>query len=113
MAAPPATQTSQPASGPGTRRLASIASTTHCAPSTPASWLSSSGSATAAELTEILSAPASSTAWASAALRIPPPIVNGTNTSSAVRRASCATVSRFSCVAVMSRKTTSSAPSES
>ena len=40
-------------------------------------------------MTETLSAPASSTAWASATERMPPPIVNGTNTSSAVRRASC------------------------
>jgi hypothetical protein len=62
-------------------------------------------------LTETLSAPASSTAWASAAERTPPPIVNGMNTSSAQRRASCATVSRRSWEAVMSRNTISSAPS--
>ena len=49
---------------------------------------SSSGRARAAELTETLSAPASSTAWASATYLIPPPIVNGTKTLSAVRRAS-------------------------
>ena len=88
-----------------------MASTTHCAPNTSASSDSSSGRATAAEFTDTLSAPASSTAWASATLRTPPPIVNGMNTSSAQRRASCATVSRFSCDAVMSRKTISSAPS--
>jgi hypothetical protein len=40
-------------------------------------------------------------------------MVNGTNTSSAVLRASLAIVSRFSCVAVMSRNTSSSAPSRS
>jgi hypothetical protein len=42
---------------------------------------------------------------------MPPPIVNGMKTSSAQRRASAATVSRRSCEAVMSRKTSSSAPS--
>ena len=41
---------------------------------------------------ETLSAPASSTAWASATERIPPPIVNGMNSSSAARRASATTV---------------------
>ncbi len=74
------------------RDLASIASTTHCAPNVAASSSSSSGRASAAELTDTLSAPASSTAWASATERMPPPIVNGMNTSSAVRRASSTTV---------------------
>ena len=45
--------------------FASIASTTHCAPNRSASSSISSGRATAAELTETLSAPASSTACAS------------------------------------------------
>ena len=85
-------------------RLASIAITTHWAPNWSASSVSSSGRASAAELTETLSAPASSTAWASATERIPPPIVNGMKTLSAVRRASSTIVSRFSCEAVMSRK---------
>ena len=88
-----------------------MASTAHWAPKVSASSVSSSGRATAAEFTDTLSAPASSTAWASSVLRTPPPIVNGMNTSSAQRRASSATVSRFSCDAVMSRKTISSAPS--
>src|SRR4051812_31747610 len=44
---------------------------------------------------------------------MPPPIVNGTNTSSAVRRARSTIVSRLPDVAVMSRNTTSSAPSSS
>ena len=103
---PPATWTSQPPS----RRLASIASTTHWAPNTCAISSISSGRSTAAELTATLSAPASSTAWASATSRTPPPIVNGTNTSSAARRASSTTVARLSEVAVMSRKISSSAP---
>ena len=49
---------------------------------------------TAAEFTETLSAPASSTAWASSRERMPPPIVNGMKTLSAVRRASSTIVSR-------------------
>ena len=68
-----------------------------------------SGRASAEELTETLSAPASRTAWASATDRMPPPIVNGMKTLSAVRRASATIVSRRSCEAVMSRKTSSSA----
>ena len=95
------------------RRLASIASTTHCEPKCSASSSISSGRATAAELIDTLSAPASSTACASATERIPPPIVNGMNTLSAVRRARSTIVSRCSWVAVMSRKMTSSAPSAS
>ncbi|MFN8217171.1 MAG: hypothetical protein U0R71_11310 [Solirubrobacterales bacterium] len=46
-------------------------------------------------MTETLSAPASSTAWASATERMPPPIVNGMKTLSAVRRASSTIVSLF------------------
>ena len=69
-------------------RLASIASTTHWAPNVSASSVISSGRATAAELTDTLSAPASSTACASSRERMPPPIVNGMKTLSAVRRAS-------------------------
>jgi hypothetical protein len=93
--------------------LASIASTTHWSPNTRASSSIRPARATAAELTETLSAPASSTPWASATSRTPPPIVNGTNTSSAARRASSTTVARLSEVAVMSRNTSSSAPSRS
>ena len=95
------------------RPLASIASTTHCAPNVSASSEMSSGRATAAEFTDTLSAPASSTACASSPERMPPPIVNGMKTLSAVRRASCTIVSRCSCEAVMSRNTSSSAPSAS
>ena len=90
-----------------------MASTTHWAPNRVASSSTSPGRATAAELTDTLSAPASSTACASATSRTPPPMVNGTNTSSAARRASSTTVPRLSDVAVMSRKTSSSAPSRS
>ena len=90
-----------------------MASTTHCAPKRAASSSISPGRATAAELTLTLSAPASRTAWASATERMPPPIVNGTNTLSAVRRARSTIVSRLSFVAVMSRNTSSSAPAAS
>src|SRR5215213_4346534 len=90
-----------------------MARTTACAPNTSASSETSSGRRTAAELTDTLSAPASSTACASSTDLIPPPIVNGMKTSSAVRRASSTIVSRSSCDAVMSRKTSSSAPSAS
>ena len=48
----------------------------------------SSGSRTAAEFRETLSAPAASTARMSSSERSPPPIVNGMKTCSAVRRAS-------------------------
>ncbi len=90
-----------------------MAMTMHCAPKTSASSFSSSGRRSAAELTVTLSAPASSTAWASCTERMPPPIVNGMKTLSAVRLASSTIVSRLSCEAVMSRKMSSSAPSAS
>src|SRR3954465_12573265 len=90
---PPATNTSHPAS----TCLASIASTTHCAPHRAASSSIRPRRATAAELTLTLSAPASSTAWASRTERMPPPIVNGMKTLSAVRRAGPANVGGSSC----------------
>ncbi len=73
----------------------------------------SSGSRTAAEFSETLSAPAASTCRMSSSERRPPPIVKGMKTSSAVRRASSTIVPRSSWLAVMSRKTSSSAPSRS
>ena len=72
----------------------------------------SSGRASAAELTQTLSAPASSTAWASATDADPAAdrerdedVVGGAARELDDRRRAC------SCVAVMSRKTSSSAPS--
>ena len=47
----------------------------------------------------------------SSIVRIPPPTVNGIITCSAVRRTTSIMMSRFSWLAVMSRKTSSSAPS--
>src|SRR6266496_4071829 len=70
----------------------------------------SEGSAIAAELMLILSAPASKIAPASSNVRTPPPTVNGTNSSFAVRLTVSINVERFSCVAVMSSNTISSAP---
>ena len=70
----------------------------------------SSGLRTAAELSEILSAPALSIARMSSAERIPPPTVYGMKHSSAVRDATSSIEGRSSWLAVMSRNTTSSAP---
>src|SRR5271167_2782289 len=64
----------------------------------------------AAELIATLSAPQSSTAAASSSERMPPPTVKGIKSCRAVRRTVSSRVSRDSAVAVMSRKTISSAP---
>ena len=90
-----------------------MATTTHWAPNSSASSATRSGRSTAAVLTQTLSAPARSSARASSTERMPPPMVKGMNTSSAVRRATSTMVSRASLDAVMSRKTSSSAPSAS
>ena len=94
-------------------RLASMAHTQHCAPNSAAISAISSGRSTAAVLTLTLSAPARSIARASSAVRMPPPTVNGMKTCSAVRDTTSTMVSRPSDDAVMSRKTSSSAPSAS
>ena len=49
----------------------------------------------------------------SSTVRMPPPTVKGIKTVSAARRTMSMTMSRASCVAVMSRKTSSSAPARS
>ena len=90
-----------------------MATTMHWAPNSVAMADTRSGSSTAAVITETLSAPARRSRRASPTSRTPPPMVNGMNTSSAVRRASSTIVSRLSDEAVMSRKTISSAPSAS
>ena len=90
-----------------------MATTTHWAPNSAASSVTSSGRSTAAVLTPTLSAPARSRARASSGVRMPPPTVKGMNTVSAVRRATSTMVWRWSELAVMSRKTISSAPSAS
>ena len=63
------------------RRLASIATTMHCAPNRSAQRADQLGSRTAAELIETLSAPAASTSRTSSSERMPPPMVNGMKTS--------------------------------
>src|SRR3990172_6149789 len=82
----------------------------------PKRWAASStrcGFSTAAVLMATLSAPGSSIWRTSSALRTPPPTVNGMNTWSAIRRTMSTAVSRFSGDALMSRNTSSSAPSAS
>ena len=68
---------------------------------------------TAAVFTATLSAPARSRASASSTERTPPPTVKGRNTVSATRRTMSSTMGRASEEAVMSRNTSSSAPSAS
>ncbi len=70
-----------------------------------------SGFLTAAELNEILSAPAERICLISSISDIPPPTVNGIKTSRATRSTSSTIVFLFSLVAVISRNTSSSAPS--
>ena len=70
----------------------------------------SSGRRTAAVLTETLSAPESRMRRASATERMPPPTASGMKTLRAVRATTSAMMSRASLEAVMSRKTSSSAP---
>jgi hypothetical protein len=83
----------------------------HCVPNVSAPRVISSGSRRAAELIETLSAPAPSMFRISCTVRMPPPTVSGMKTWSAVRRTTSTIVSRLSEVAVMSRNTSSSAPS--
>ena len=73
-----------------------MATTTHWSPNSAAISVISSGRSTAAVLMATLSAPARSSARASSTDRMPPPIVNGMNTSSAVWRATSRMVSRRS-----------------
>ena len=90
-----------------------MASTMHWLPNFREASRTSSGSATAAEFTETLSAPASSMRRASSMVRMPPPTVRGMNTWDETRRTTSSIVSRPSWLAVMSRNTSSSADSAS
>ena len=90
-----------------------MATTQHWVPNSSAISRISSGRSTAALFTDTLSAPARRSRRASSTLRMPPPIVNGMNTCSATRAAISTVVSRASDDAVMSRNTSSSAPSAS
>ena len=90
-----------------------MATTTHWAPNSSDNSLTTCGRETAAVFTETLSAPARSSRRASSTVRTPPPTVKGMKTCSAVRVATSTIVSRADEDAVMSRNTTSSAPSAS
>jgi hypothetical protein len=90
-----------------------MATTAHWLPNSSATSLMVSGRLMAAVLSDTLSAPARNMRRASSTVRIPPPTVRGMNTSSAVWATTSTMVSRSSELAVMSRNTTSSAPSAS
>src|SRR6478672_276072 len=90
---------------------ASIAQTTACEPNSAASEVRIPGSSKAARLMATLSAPASSRSRASSTPVTPPPAVKGIVSSSAARPITSRIGPRPSSVAVMSRKTSSSAPS--
>ena len=82
-------------------------------PNAAAALVMSAGSATAAEFTDTLSAPAAIIVRMSATLRKPPPTQYGRCSCSLARLASSTVVARSSLVAVMSRNITSSARSSS
>lgn len=84
-----------------------------CEPNAAAALVMSDGSATAAEFTDTLSAPAAIIVRMSATLRKPPPTQYGRCSCSLARLARSTVVARSSLVAVMSRKITSSARSSS
>ena len=75
-------------------RLGSMLTTMHWLPNRRAAWRTSSGSRTAAELIETLSAPALKSARISSRLRIPPPTVSGMKQTSAVRRTTSSKIAR-------------------
>ena len=82
-------------------------------PNLPDTAVTSSGVLTAAELMLTFSAPAWMSRVASSRVRMPPPTVNGMKISSATRRTTSSMMSRPSWLALMSRKTSSSAPASS
>jgi len=87
-----------------------MATVTFSGPSALTISAMTSGFRNAALLVEILSAPASRTANAEATSAMPPPTVNGTVATSATRLTTSSIVGRFSTVAVMSSRASSSAP---
>ena len=92
-------------------RLASTATTMHCDPHWVLLSLIRSGFVTAAVLIETLSAPALRTSLMMLISLMPPPTVKGMKTSSATFETRSISIPRLSELAVMSRKTSSSAPS--
>ena len=94
----------------GGRAPASTESTTHCDPNRRAASASNSGRATAAVFSDTLSAPARQQPVDVLVVRTPPPTVSGMNTCSAGFAAPPTGGLRLLLEAVMSRKTSSSAP---
>jgi len=88
----------------------SIATVTFPGPNSLTISLIISGFRKAALLVDILLAPASRTAAAEETSEIPPPTVNGTVVTSATFLTTSRIVDRFSTVAVMSSRASSSAP---
>ena len=88
-----------------------MATTTHWLPNRRANRSMSPGSDTAEELIDTLSAPRASSASTSFSLEIPPPTVNGMSMARATLSTQRVIVPRRSALAVMSRNTSSSAPS--
>ncbi len=80
----------------------STPTTTHCEPKRWARRSISAGSASAGEFTEIFSAPALSTASASATLRMPPATQNGMSSTRAIRPIQLRSTERPCGLAVMS-----------
>jgi hypothetical protein len=70
---------------PSASRIESTPTTTHCRPNSAASSETSAGRSSAGVLTEILSAPACSTARAAATSRMPPATQNGMSIARATR----------------------------
>src|SRR5659263_113541 len=91
-------------------RLQSIAVTIHWAPNISDDSLTKSGFLTAAVLIDTLSAPALRILRTASVLLMPSLTVRGLKTSSAVLAIASILVPLRSCVAVMSRETSSSAP---
>src|ERR1700722_19479541 len=85
----------------------------HWSPNFSAASLTKARRFTAAVLMETLSAPDFRSARMSATVRTPPPTVSGMKQASAVRRTTSRIMPRFSWLAVMSRKHSSSAPAAS
>ena len=85
----------------------------HWPPNFSAASFTNARRATAAVLIDTLSAPQVSNLRMSSTVRTPPPTVSGMKQASAVRVTTSKMVSRFSWLAVMSRKVSSSAPAAS
>ncbi len=94
-------------------RLASMATTMHCAPKRSAASFTNSGRATAAEFDRDLVGPGQQERADILDRAHPAPTVSGMKQASAVRVTTSSSVPRPSWLAVMSRKQSSSAPAAS